>query len=80
MTELAEPAAVQQPPRLARDAAYYEVKREIEEFLYSHPDILDVQIIGVPDEKYGEEVMASVIMRAGRSPLTLEALKAFCKD
>jgi len=54
--------------------------REIEEFLYSHPDILDVQIIGVPDEKYGEEVMASVIMRAGRSPLTLEALKAFCKD
>ncbi|WP_428381840.1 AMP-binding protein [Nevskia ramosa] len=54
--------------------------REIEEFLYSHPDILDVQIIGVPDEKYGEEVMASVIMKAGRPPLTLDALRAFCKD
>ncbi len=54
--------------------------REIEEFLYSHPDILDVQIIGVPDEKYGEEVLASVIMRNGRPPLTLDGLKAFCKD
>lgn len=41
MTELAEPAAVQQPPRLARDAAYYEVKREIEEFLYDEANLLD---------------------------------------
>ncbi|MDD3763499.1 MAG: AMP-binding protein [Nevskiales bacterium] len=54
--------------------------REIEEFLYTHPDIQDVQIIGVPDEKYGEEVLASVIMKDGRPPLTLEALKTFCKD
>ena len=54
--------------------------REIEEFLYSHPDILDVQIIGVPDPRFGEEVMASVIMRAGRPPLSLDALRAFCRD
>ena len=54
--------------------------REIEEFLYTHPDIRDVQIIGVPDEKFGEEVMASVIMKDGRPPLTLDALKAYCKD
>ena len=54
--------------------------REIEEFLYTHPDIQDVQVIGVPDEKFGEEVMAAVIMKEGRPPLTLDALKAFCKD
>ena len=54
--------------------------REIEEFLYGHPDIQDVQIIGVPDEKYGEEVMASIIMKPGRAPLTLEALHAHCRD
>ena len=54
--------------------------REIEEFLYSHPDIRDVQIIGVPDEKFGEEVMACVIMKDGRPPLTLDAMRAFCKD
>ncbi len=54
--------------------------REIEEFLYTHPDIQDVQVIGVPDEKFGEEVLAAVIMKEGRPPLTHEALKAFCKD
>lgn len=54
--------------------------REVEEFLYSHPDIQDVQIIGVPDDKFGEEVLASIIMKPDRPPLTLEALKAFCKD
>jgi fatty-acyl-CoA synthase len=53
---------------------------EIEGFLYTHPDIRDVQVIGVPDEKFGEEVMACVIMKEGRPPLTLEAMKAFCKD
>ena len=37
--------------------------REIEEFLYSHPDVADVQVIGVPDERYGEELMAWVIPR-----------------
>lgn len=54
--------------------------REIEEFLYGHPDIQDVQIIGVPDEMYGEEVMASIIMKPGRTPLTLETLQAYCKE
>ena len=41
--------------------------REIEEFLYTHPDIVDVQVIGVPDEKYGEELMAWVQLRDGRA-------------
>ena len=39
--------------------------REIEEFLYTHPDIVDVQVIGVPDAKYGEEIMAWVKVRDG---------------
>jgi fatty-acyl-CoA synthase len=54
--------------------------REIEEFLYSHPDIVDVQVIGVPDEKYGEEIMASIKLRDGAEPLTVEALRAFCQE
>ncbi|MFZ5871312.1 MAG: AMP-binding protein [Actinomycetota bacterium] len=53
--------------------------REIEEFLYSHPDVADVQVIGVPDEKYGEELMAWVVLRPGAEPLTAEALRAFCQ-
>ncbi|MCC2657968.1 MAG: AMP-binding protein [Panacagrimonas sp.] len=53
---------------------------EIEGFLYTHPDVRDVQVIGVPDEKFGEEVMACVIMKDGRPPLTYDAMKAFCKD
>jgi fatty-acyl-CoA synthase len=52
--------------------------REIEEFLYTHPDILDAQVIGVPDAKYGEELMAWVRLRAGVPELTAEALRAFC--
>ena len=40
--------------------------REIEEFLYTHPDIEDVQVVGVPDEKYGEELCAWLRMRAGQ--------------
>ena len=40
--------------------------REVEEFLYTHPDIADVQVIGVPDEKYGEELMAWVVLQPGR--------------
>jgi fatty-acyl-CoA synthase len=52
--------------------------REIEEFLYSHPDILDVSVIGVPDIKYGEELMAWVVPREGAQPLTVEQLRAFC--
>jgi fatty-acyl-CoA synthase len=52
--------------------------REIEEFLYTHRDIVDAQVIGVPDEKYGEELMAWVRLRPGAEPLTIEALRAFC--
>ena len=51
--------------------------REIEEFLYTHPDILDAQVIGVPDERYGEELCAWVRMRAGAEPLTADAVRAF---
>src|SRR5579859_7697012 len=52
--------------------------REIEEFLYTHPDVLDAQVIGVPDPKYGEELMAWVRLREGAAVLTAEALRAFC--
>jgi fatty-acyl-CoA synthase len=52
--------------------------REIEEFLYTHPDIADVQVIGVPDAKYGEELCAWVRMREGAEPLTAEGVRAFC--
>jgi fatty-acyl-CoA synthase len=52
--------------------------REIEEFLYSHPDIADVQVVGVPDVKYGEELCAWIRMRDGREPITPESLSAFC--
>jgi fatty-acyl-CoA synthase len=53
--------------------------REIEEFLYGHPDVSDVQVIGVPSERYGEEVMAWVRPRDGAS-ITEEALVAFCSN
>ncbi len=68
--------------------------REIEEFLYTHPDIVEVQVIGVPDEKYGEEIMAWVQLRegselatlaaatgtgAGRSEAVTEAVREFCR-
>ncbi|MGF1426849.1 AMP-binding protein [Kitasatospora sp. LaBMicrA B282] len=52
--------------------------REIEEFLLTHPDVLDAQVIGVPDEKYGEELMAWVRLRAGAPELTAELLRAYC--
>jgi fatty-acyl-CoA synthase len=52
--------------------------REIEEFLYTHPDVIDAQVIGVPDERYGEELMAWVRLREGVEPLSAEALRAFC--
>ena len=52
--------------------------REIEEFLYTHPDVLDAQVIGVPDEKYGEELMAWVRLRPGAAVLTAESLREFC--
>jgi fatty-acyl-CoA synthase len=53
--------------------------REVEEFLYAHPDIEDVQVIGVPDERYGEELCAWVRMRAGAQPLDAAAVRAFCE-
>jgi fatty-acyl-CoA synthase len=52
--------------------------REVEEFLYGHPDIADVSVIGVPDEKYGEELMAWVVLKPGAEPLTAEAVREFC--
>jgi fatty-acyl-CoA synthase len=52
--------------------------REIEEFLYTHPDVLDAQVIGVPDAKYGEELMVWVRLRPGAPELTAESLRAFC--
>jgi fatty-acyl-CoA synthase len=52
--------------------------REIEEFLYPHPKIQDVQVIGVPDEKYGEEVMAWVILKAGETT-TEDELRDYCR-
>ncbi|OIS73482.1 AMP-binding protein [Bacillus licheniformis] len=52
--------------------------REIEEFLYKHPDILDVQIIGVPDETFGEEVSAWIKLKSGAS-MTADELKEYCK-
>jgi fatty-acyl-CoA synthase len=52
--------------------------REIEEFLYTHPDVLDAQVIGVPDEKYGEELMAWVRLRPGAALLTAASLREFC--
>ena len=51
--------------------------REIEEFLYTHPAISDVQVIGVPDKKYGEELMAWIKLKKGTSS-TAEEVKAFC--
>ncbi|MEA2530377.1 MAG: fatty-acyl-CoA synthase [Thermomicrobiales bacterium] len=52
--------------------------REIEEFLYAHPKIRDVQVIGVPDERYGEEVMAWVILHPGQDA-SPEELRAHCQ-
>jgi fatty-acyl-CoA synthase len=51
--------------------------REVEEFLYGHPSIADVQVIGVPDTRYGEELMAWIIPREGAS-LDVEAVREFC--
>jgi fatty-acyl-CoA synthase len=53
--------------------------REIEEFLYRHPAIQEVQVFGVPDKRFGEELCAWIRIRDGAS-LTEEDVKAFCKD
>jgi fatty-acyl-CoA synthase len=52
--------------------------REVEEFLYGHPDVVDAQVIGVPDERFGEELMAWVRLREGAPPMTAGALREFC--
>jgi fatty-acyl-CoA synthase len=52
--------------------------REIEEFLYRHPAVQDVQVVGVPDQKYGEELCAWVIAKPGTAP-TEDDIRAFCK-
>ncbi|SPM31589.1 Acyl-CoA synthetase (AMP-forming)/AMP-acid ligase II, partial [Mycobacterium terramassiliense] len=52
--------------------------REIEEFLHTHPDIVDAHVVGVPDARYGEEVMAVVMLRDASPALTLEDLREFC--
>ncbi|MGB3682074.1 MAG: AMP-binding protein [Rubrobacteraceae bacterium] len=53
--------------------------REIEEFLYTHPDISDVQVYGVPDERYGEQVAAAVIKKKDAT-LTGDDVKEFCRE
>jgi fatty-acyl-CoA synthase len=52
--------------------------REIEEFLYTHPDVSDVSVVGVPDERYGEELCAFVVARSEAS-LTEDAVRDFCR-
>jgi fatty-acyl-CoA synthase len=52
--------------------------REIEEFLYGHDDVADVQVVGVPDERYGEELAAFVVLREGASP-SEDDLREWCR-
>ncbi|QYJ02962.1 AMP-binding protein [Nocardioides panacisoli] len=51
--------------------------REVEEFLYTHPDVEDAQVIGVPDEKYGEELCAWIRVKAGAAPLDADGVREF---
>lgn len=53
--------------------------REIEEFLFTHPAIQDVQVIGIPDARYGEELMACIIQEPGTEPLDADAVADFCR-
>jgi fatty-acyl-CoA synthase len=55
--------------------------KEIEEFLYTHPDISDIQVTGVPDKKYGEELIAWIKLHpsADADTVTEDQLRAFCK-
>ncbi|MDP9221603.1 MAG: AMP-binding protein [Actinomycetota bacterium] len=52
--------------------------REVEEFLYTHPDVADVSVVGVPDGRYGEELMAWIVLKPGAEPLTVDAVREFC--
>jgi fatty-acyl-CoA synthase len=51
--------------------------REIEEFLHTHPDVLDVQVVGVPDARYGEEIMAWLKLRPGADELSADDIREF---
>jgi fatty-acyl-CoA synthase len=53
--------------------------REIEEFLYGHPDIADVQVVGLPDERFGEEIAAFVVAREG-ADVDTDSIRDFCRD
>ena len=53
--------------------------KEIEEFIYTHPEVKDVQVIGVPDEQYGEEIMACIVLKEG-SALTVEEMRKYILD
>ncbi|MHC1698216.1 MAG: AMP-binding protein [Geobacteraceae bacterium] len=53
--------------------------REIEEFLYTHPKISDIQVYGVPDRKYGEQVMAAIVLKKGVE-MSEEEIKDYCRD
>ena len=53
--------------------------KEIEDFIYTHPKVSDVQVIGVPDKDYGEEIMACVVLKPGEE-MTEEELKAYVRD
>jgi len=53
--------------------------KEIEEFLYTHPSVQDVQVVGVPDSKYGEEIGAFVIKRPDAADIGSEEIRAYCK-
>src|SRR5207249_4807024 len=52
--------------------------REIEEFLYAHPKVQDVQVVGVPDDKYGEEIMAWVVLMQGEDA-TIDQFREYCE-
>lgn len=53
--------------------------KEVEEFLYTHPDIAEVQVTGIPDKKYGEELIAWIKLQPGADPMSDESLRDFCK-
>jgi fatty-acyl-CoA synthase len=53
--------------------------REIEEFLYTHPKVSDIQVYGVPDRKFGEQVMAAIILKKGQT-MTEDEVRDFCRD
>jgi fatty-acyl-CoA synthase len=53
--------------------------REVEEFLYTHPDVVDAQVVGVPDARYGEELCVWLRLREGAAPLDEAAVRDFCE-